>query len=71
VTARQFRLALLGVGLLDAVDAHIASLPRAVQLEWEYAGVVERSNALIQGAASQFGLSPEQLDQLFVGAAEL
>ena len=40
VTPRQVRLALLADGLLDAVDAYVASQPRAVQLEWEYAGEI-------------------------------
>ena len=50
VTMRQARLALLGAGLLDDVDAALAAIPdatqrRAAQIEWEYAATVERISA--------------------------
>lgn len=76
VTMRQARLALLGAGLLDDVDAAIAAIPdetqrRAAQIEWEYANTVERKSAFVQQLAVGLGLSAEQMDDLFVQAAAL
>lgn len=76
VTMRQARLALLGAGLLDDVDAAIASVPdpvqrKAAQIEWEYASTVERQSAFVQQLAAGLGLSAEQMDDLFVQAAKL
>lgn len=76
VTMRQARLALLQLGLLDDVEAAIASIPdeaqrRAAQIEWEYASTVERDSQWVQNLAGAIGLSDEQLDQLFQLAATL
>lgn len=76
VTMRQARLALLGAGLLDDVDAAIAAIPdpvqrKAAQIEWEYANTVERQSAFVQQLAVGLGLSAEQMDDLFVQAAAL
>jgi hypothetical protein len=47
---RQARLALLGAGLLDTVNAAIAAMPGAAddaaRIEWEFATTIERSNPL-------------------------
>jgi hypothetical protein len=76
VTMRQARLALLGAGLLDDVDAAIAAIPdetqrRAAQIEWEYAAVVERNNVLVQQLAPAFGMTEQQVDEFFATAARL
>lgn len=71
ITPRQARLALLGAGLLDAVEAYIASQPRAVQLEWEYTSEIRRDNALLTTSAAALGLTSEQLQALFTTAATL
>ena len=71
VTPRQVRLALLAEGLLDAVDAYVASQPRAVQLEWEYAGEIRRDNLLMLAAAPALGKTPVELQQLLNYAATL
>ena len=71
VTPRQVRLALLAEGLLDAVDAYVASQPRAVQLEWEYAGEIRRDNLLMLAAAPALGKTPAELQQLLTYAATL
>lgn len=76
VTMRQARLALLGAGLLDDVDAAIAAIPdetqrRAAQIEWEFAAVVERNNALVQQLAPAFGMTEQQVDEFFATAARL
>ena len=71
VTPRQVRLALLAEGLLDAVDAYVASQPRVVQLEWEYAGEIRRDNLLMLTAAPALGKTPADLQQLLTYAATL
>lgn len=76
VTMRQARLALLGAGLLDDVDAAINSIPdetqrRAAQIEWEYAQEVKRGHQWVQNLSAALGLSEAQLDALFTRAASL
>jgi hypothetical protein len=75
VTSRQARLALLGIGLLDDVEAALASLEgpqgRAAQIEWEYALAVERQSPLIAALAPALGLTDEQVDDLFRAAVSL
>lgn len=76
VSMRQARLALLGAGLLDIVDAALAAIEeeaprRAAQIEWEYAATVERASPLIAQLGPALALTEEQLDTLFVQAATL
>lgn len=76
VTMRQARLALLGAGLLDSVNAAIAAIQdatqrRAAEIEWEYAQTVDRASPFTQQLASGLGLTSEQLDGLFTQAAAL
>ena len=75
VTMRQARLALLGAGLLNLVEAAIEGLEEPlktqVKIEWEYSAVVERNSALVQQMASSLGLTGSQLDQLFLQANTL
>ena len=75
VSMRQARLALLGAGLLSAVEAALASLPgvegEAARIEWEYALAVERHSPLINALAPALGLTDEQVDDLFRAAEGL
>ena len=76
VTMRQARLALLGAGLLDQVDAAIASIEdptqrRAAEIEWEYAQTVDRNSPFVQQLSAGLGLTDEQKDQLFRTASQL
>lgn len=75
VTPRQARLALLGAGLLDQIEAGIAALPEptktAVTIEWEYATHVDRNSQWVGALAQALKLTDEQLDQLFEVAATL
>jgi hypothetical protein len=76
VTARQARLALLGAGLLDNVDAALATISdpqarRAAEIEWEYALEIRRDSPLVAELAPLLGLTDEQVDDLFRAAAEL
>lgn len=75
VTMRQARLALLGAGLLDDVDAAINSLPspqkEAARIEWEYSQEVQRHNGFVSVLAPMLGLTEAQTDALFIAAAGL
>jgi len=75
VTKRQAKLALLGAGLLDAVEAHIAALEgpegRAAQIEWAEATMFRRDHPLVVSFGPSLGLTPEQIDNLFLAAAAL
>lgn len=75
VTMRQARLALLGAGLLDDVDAAINGLPspqkEAARIEWEYSQEVQRHNGFVSVLAPMLGLTEAQTDALFVQAATL
>lgn len=76
VTMRQARLALLGAGLLDDVDAAIQAITdpvqrKAAEIEWEYAQTVDRDSAFTQQLAGGLNLTAEQLDSLFTQAAAL
>lgn len=71
ITMRQCRLALLAAGLLDAVDAAVRAQPKAVQIAWEFASDVERTNPLIAALAPILGLSTTQVDALFEQGATL
>ena len=75
VTMRQARLALLGAGLLQSVDAAVAAMPGvggdAARIEWEYALSVERGSPLVAGLSASLGLTDAQLDALFTTAAGL
>lgn len=71
VTMRQASLALLNAGLLDNVEALVATLPRAYQIEWERASVVHRDNQLVEIVRQQQGMTHAQIDDLFAQAATL
>lgn len=75
VTMRQARLALLQFGLYQQVLDAIANLPEpqktAAEIEWEYAGYVERTSAFTQSLALALGLTEQDLDSLFTLAGSL
>lgn len=76
VTPRQAKLALLGAGLLDGVDAALAAIEdattrKAAQIEWEYATTFERDAPLIASIGGALELTDAQIDALFVVAKTL
>lgn len=75
ITMRQARLALFGAGLLGAVDAAMNGLPSPTKevalIEWEYAATVRRKSPWIMQLGPALGLTPEQIDQLFIAGAAL
>ena len=71
ITPLQARRALRAAGLLDAVNAWIATQPDDAQEAWEYCIEVRRDSPLIAGAQEGLGLTPEQVDDLFCAGAAL
>lgn len=65
LSMRQARLALLGAGLLDTVQAGVATMPQASQIEWEFAATVDRSSPLVAALSGALGLDDAALDVLF------
>lgn len=74
-TPLQIRLALIKLEMLDTVQNFIAGLAEPaktiVMAEWEYALEINKNSASIQGLATQLGLTKEQLDNIFVEAANI
>ena len=75
VTMRQARLALLGAGLLDDVDAAINAMPEpqrtVARINWDYSSTVERDSEVLVALAASLGLAESDLDNLFTTAASL
>lgn len=71
VTPRQARLALLGAGLLDQVEAAVTAAGGATQITWEYATQILRDDPLILQIGASLGLTQAQIDALFITAAGL
>lgn len=75
VTMRQGRLALLNIGKLADVDAAINAMPEPQKsqsrIEWEYSNTLDRDNPLVISLGPALGLSPQDIDNLFIEAAKL
>lgn len=70
ITMRQCRLQLLADGYLDTIE-QAAQQDRAMQIEWEYATVVERSNPLCAAMIQVLELTEQEADNLFLQASKL
>lgn len=70
VTRLQARLALIDAGLWDAVTAYFADPARtpAELAFWEDAQTWYRNDPVIAAAGTALGLTPEQIDTLFIDA---
>ena len=71
LTMRQARLVLHQVGLLDDVEAAVKAADRSVQIEWEFAGEVQRNWPTLVALASALKLDDAALDALFMAGAQL
>jgi hypothetical protein len=78
ITARQLRLALLGLGLTGAqVEAQIAAMPgtpaqrEAAMIEWEYATTYQRDHPLVVMLGAALGLTEAQIDDAWKEAATI
>ena len=61
IDARRLRLALLQLNLLDTVEAAIATLGRAAQIEWEFATDIKENYPLVLALANNLGLDTEAI----------
>ena len=78
ITARQFRLALLGLGLTGAmVEAQIATMPgtdttrEVARIEWEYATSYQRDHQLVVMLGAALNLTEAQINNAWMEAAAL
>lgn len=77
VTPRQFKLALLGIGITpDIVEAQLATITNdmvriAAQIEWREASVFKRSHPLVSQVNQMLGGTEQMLDDLFIAAQEI
>jgi hypothetical protein len=71
VTPRQIRQTLSAFGLRSAVEDAVAAGSLDIQDWWNYASEFERSNTQVNAMATQLGVTPLQLDDLFVAASKI
>jgi len=71
VSARQFKLQLLAAGLLDQVDAWIASQSVAVQIAYEYSGSFVRTEPMMASGFAAMSFTDQQIDDFFTAASKL
>ena len=71
VSPANFCIALDQLGLLDEVEAYVATLPRAAQIKWQRATSIDRDSPLITAAAQSENWSVEQVDEVFHLAASM
>lgn len=69
ISPAQARLALLGAGLLDEVEAAVAAGDRVTQIAWQNATTIERNSPTVAALAGALGLTDVQLDDMFTTAA--
>jgi len=67
----QMRKALRQMGLMQQVKDFLATQDEETQEEWEYATVIERNYPMIETVRVGFGMTEEQVDDLFTLAGSL
>ena len=75
VSMADARIVLSLMGLIDRVDAAIASMDGEARIvaatRWEYATHIRRDSAWVTGLGAALRLTPEQIDGLFIAAGGL
>ena len=75
VTMRQARQALILAELDEAVEAAINAIPgvagKLARAEWDKSQTVQRARPLVNQLGAALGLTPQQIDALFITAATL
>ena len=61
IDARRLRLALLELGLLDTVELALSNLPKAAQIDWEYATIIREDYPLVVSLSGALGLDVTQV----------
>lgn len=71
VTRYQAKAALLEAGLLEQAEAVVAaSDDPQLTIAWQEAGFI-RLSAFVDQVGAELGLTPEQIDDLFIRAAKI
>jgi hypothetical protein len=71
VTPRQFRLALIAIGISPtAIDSLLAD-DEAALTEWQYAQEIRRGHPLVESLRVSLGKTAEEVADLFAAAAQL
>lgn len=68
IDAKNLRLSLLKLNLLDDVEDALSTLPRAAQIAWEYSIIIKEDSVLVQEIISKLKLD---IDLIFKTALEL
>lgn len=71
ISPAQARLALLGAGLLQQVEAAVAAADLVTQIAWSQATSIERDSPTVAGLSAALGLTSAQLDALFIAGASI
>lgn len=71
LSPRQVRLGLLSIGITGSLVEAALAEDEAALIEWHYATSIERSHPLVESLADHFELPQEQVDSLWLWAAEL
>lgn len=71
VSPRQIRIALNQLELRDTVEAFVKTASRDVQDIWEFSTQIDRDDATLNQLYPSLGLTPDQVDQIFILAATL
>lgn len=61
IDARRLRLALLELGVLDKVEPALSSLPKAAQIDWEYATTIREDYPLVVSLSEALDLDVTQI----------
>lgn len=72
VTARQFKIQLHHMGLLDSVEAWVAGQDKVVRIAYENSGSFVRSDPMLLTGLTALGLSSGvEMDAFFTAASKL
>lgn len=66
ITKRDFMLAIQEKGITYEQVKNLVGLNPQAQMEWDLCVVLQRKNPLLDAVAMQVGITPEQLDEIFV-----
>lgn len=70
-TPLQGKIELENQGLLDAAEAEVANADKITRLAWNNATIWYRTSPMIETLGAGLGLSADDLDNLFVQAAQI
>lgn len=71
VSRFQAQAALYQAGLLEQAEAAVLAAGPLAKLAWDNAQEFRRTSPTINGLAAALGLSSEQIDALFIAAAQI